>query len=101
MQIEMDQINSPRIKMHVNGHRFLAAFRVDHPGYSGETEYAIFEVDGTFYISVASGSEPKTGKLGGDSDADVIADAHRAVDDFHSINHTDWNLRATLITTAT
>ncbi len=99
MQIEMEEIYSPRIKMQINGHRFLAAFRVNHPGYPEETEYAIFEADGNFYISVASGSQPKTGLLGGDSEADVIADAHRAVDDFHSLDHAAWDRRAAQLTT--
>ena len=99
MQIEMEQINAPRIKMHINGHRFLAAFRVNHPGYPEETEYAIFEANGAFYISIASGGEPKTGLLTDGNDSDVIADGHRAVDDFHSVNRADWERRATMLMT--
>lgn len=99
MQIEMEEIQSPRIKMHVNGHRFLAAFRVDHPGYPETTEYAIFEANGDFYISVASGGDPKTGRLGTGSDADVIADGHRAVDDFHSVSPAAWKGREVMLTT--
>lgn len=99
MQIGMDEINSPRIKMHVNGHRYIAGFRVDHPGYPEPTEYAVFEVDGDFFISVASGSEPKVGRLTSGADADVIADAHQAIDDFHSVDRHQWDRRAAIITT--
>jgi hypothetical protein len=98
MQLEMEEILSPRIKMHVNGHRYLAGFRVDHPGYPQPTEYAIFEANGDFYISVSSGGDTKMGRLASGNDADVIDDAHRAVDDFHSVDRSRWHRRETILT---
>jgi hypothetical protein len=95
----MEEINSPRIKMHVNGHRYLAGFRVDHPAYPEPTEYAVFEADGDFYISVASGADANLGRLESGNDDDVISDAHQAVDDFHSVDRAQWERRETTLTT--
>lgn len=52
MQIQEDEILSPRIRMHINGHRFLAAFRVDHPAHPEPTEYANFATEDDVVISV-------------------------------------------------
>ena len=82
----MAEIHSPRITMQINGHRFVTAFRIDHPGGLAPTEYAIFETDDAYIVSVASGSVPKMGRLEAASDAEAISDAHRAVDEFHSVD---------------
>jgi hypothetical protein len=98
MQLDMEEINSPRIKMHVNGHRYLAGFRVDHPAYPEPTEYAIFEANGDFYVSVAAAGDAKMGRLASGNDDDVITDAHQAVEDFHSVDRARWERRATMLT---
>ncbi len=98
MEIPMGEIHSPRITMQINGHRFVTAFRVDHPGGLEPTEYAVFKTD-AYVVSVASGSDPKTGRLEAASDAEAVSDAHRAVDDFHSVDHRDWERRAVFLQT--
>ena len=94
MEIPMDEIQTPRISMQINGHRFVTAFRVDHPHGMEPTEYAIFQTDDAYIVSVASGGYPKMGRLEAASDAEAVSDAHRAVDDFHSVDHGDWERRA-------
>lgn len=99
MEIPMDEIHTPRISMQINGHRFVTAFRVDHPHGVEPTEYAIFQTDDAYIVSVASGSYPKMGRLEAASDAEAVSDAHRAVDDFHSVDHGDWERRAIFLRT--
>lgn len=93
----MEEILSPRIKMHINGHRFVAAYRIDQPGLTEPTEYAIFKTGDGYVISIDSGGGAKTGTLTAESDAAAIADAEWAVGDFHSVNRDDWARREVML----
>ena len=94
MHVDLDGLLSARIKMNVNGHRFVTGARIDHPASSEPTEYAVYKAGDDYLISIDSGNDPRVGRLSAGTDAAAGDEAVSAVDDYFNVNPRFWQERA-------